>query len=631
MAIEDILSRLPKVFGTTPEVYRGLLDAPERASLENRANIGGLLGFASALAQGMSPQGYSRSPLQNVLTALGAGYGAAGQTYDAGLNQVSNVMKLAQAKRQLTGLAAMKAANPDLAYLADVSPEEFVKQVSARERMKMYGLGTTPSQVAPALVPAPAPVSAPAPAPTVEAPAGLMSPEVGSGGFVGGGYGSADMAAPPVVRGIFSQSAPAPFVTTPATTAASSAPAAVAPAPAAAPSAVAPMPASFVSPENQAEAARLRSLAVLAKQQGDEGVAEEFRRKAEELDPKEEYFVRDGALVSNKRGKLIQFQKVRILPKEEAENRGFPVSKGQQWQEDFSGKISKIEGTETAELDKKELINTLRGQFVNVYPTLQPRVNALISRAGTLTKDQINSEVQNILNDDSKILADLDPRLQAAELARRKASKTDVNVYPAGAAPLGKEGANKVDAQLLELGQNRLNLQSISQNFKSKYLQKPFQLKMAAIAELEKYGKRPTPEQAAELAEYAEFAQNSYNQLNAYINFITGAAVGSGEEEARIRKGVPDPQKDSPTQFLSKLDAKIREGRLYEARLGYIKQNGLKMTDVDVNKIPTLMRQREAALKGDNKLFGGKSFSDQDPNHKAIVRAILSREFGLME
>jgi hypothetical protein len=112
---------------------------------------------------------------------------------------------------------------------------------------------------------------------------------------------------------------------------------------------------------------------------------------------------------------------------------------------------------------------------------------------------------------------------------------------------------------------------------------------------------------------------------------ITGAAVGSGEEEARIRKGVPDPQKDSPTQFLSKLNAKIREGRLYEARLGYIKQSGLKLTDVDINKIPTLMRQREAALKGDNKLFGGKPYSDKDPNHKAIVRAILSREFGLME
>jgi hypothetical protein len=615
MAIEDYLN----FFGGTPTMYQGLLTDPkDRTALERRANIGGLLSAAGALAQGMSPQGYRRSPLQNVLTALGAGFAGAGQTYESGINQMSNVMKLQQSQRQLKGLQDLAQQHPDLAYLASVSPEEFVKQVSARERMKMYGLGGTPSQAAPAPAPAPAPATevAPAPVPTVEAPTGLISPESGGGGFVGGGYGSVGMGTPSAAPA----PAPAPAV-----------PAPVATAPAPAPSVVSPKPTSFVSPEDQAEAARLRNLAVVAKQSGDVGVAEEFTRRAEELDPKEQFYVRDGALVSNKRGKLIQFQKVRILPKDEAESRGFPVSKGQQWQEDFSGKISKIEGTETAELDKNELIKTLPGQFVNVYPTLQPRVNALIARAGTLTKEQINADVQNILNDDSKILADLDPKLQAAEMARRKASKTDVNVYPAGAAPLGKEGANKVDAQLLELGQNRLNLQSISQNFKSKYLEKPFQLRMTAIAELEKFGKKPTPEQAAELAEYSEFAQNAYNQLNAYINFITGAAVGSGEEEARIRKGVPDPQKDSPTQFLSKLDAKIREGRLYEARLGYIKQNGLKMTDVDVNKIPTLMRQREAALKGDNKLFGGKNYSDKDPNHKAIVRAILSREFGLME
>ena len=164
MAIEDILSRLPKVFGTTPEVYRGLLEAPEQAALENRANIGGLLGFAGALAQGMSPQGYRRSAAQNILTALGAGYGAAGQTYESGLNQISNVMKLAQAKRQISGLAAMRKAHPDLAYIADVSPDEFVRQVSARERAKMYGL--TPTSV----VPSPAPNVVPSAAPAVVEP-----------------------------------------------------------------------------------------------------------------------------------------------------------------------------------------------------------------------------------------------------------------------------------------------------------------------------------------------------------------------------------------------------------------------------------------------------------------------------
>jgi hypothetical protein len=213
-----------------------------------------------------------------------------------------------------------------------------------------------------------------------------------------------------------------------------------------------------------------------------------------------------------------------------------------------------------------------------------------------------------------------------------KSPKTTVNVMPPGAVPLGKEGANKVDTQLLDLGQSRLNLQSIASNFNPKYLETPFKLKMTAVAEGEKFGIKPDAQTAAELADYSKFTQDSYTQLNNYINLITGAAVGSGEEERRIRKGIPDPQKDSPTEYVAKLKAKIQEGRLYEARLGYIKQNSsLKMTDVDVNKIPTLMREREAKIKSNNSLFGNKEFNPKDVNHQAIVRSILSREFGLME
>ena len=601
----DFTDYLPRIFTGTPAMYQGLLTDPEQAALEKRANLGGLLGFGAALAQGMTPQGAPRSALQNVLTALGAGFGGAAQTYEAGINQMSNAMKLQQSRRQLKGLQDLALQHPDLAYLASVSPEEFVRQVSARERAKLYGIGVTPSQAAPAPAPASAPASA-APAPTVEVPASLISPEGGGGGFVGGGYGSVGMATPSAV------SAPAP--------------AAPAPAPAATNIQQQTLYFAGVSPENKANAENLRQRAALAEMNGDAGFAKLLQDRADRLDPKEQVFFRDGKAFSTTRGLIADVSGKRILNDAEATSMGLDPRLGK-WQ--ISDNIpALIPNTGVSpEQRKSQLIASLPTQLANVHPTLKTQASALMARAESLTDKDINSELEKILQSNSEILGQLNPQLQAA----KKSSAPQVNVYPPGAVAPGKEGANKVDAQLLELGQNRLNLQSISQNFKSKYLEKPFQLRMTAIAELEKFGKKPTPEQAAELAEYSEFAQNAYNQLNAYINFITGAAVGSGEEEARIRKGVPDPQKDSPTQFLSKLDAKIREGRLYEARLGYIKQNGLKMTDVDVNKIPTLMRQREAALKGDNKLFGGKNYSDKDPNHKAIVRAILSREFGLME
>ncbi len=606
-SIQDILSGLPNFFGSTPEVYRGLLDAPERASLENRANIGGLLGFAGALAQGMSPQGYRRSAAQNILTALGAGYGAAGQTYDAGLNQVSNVMKLAQAKRQISGLAAMKTANPDIAYLADVSPDEFVRLVSARERAKRYGLLTNPNAAPSAAtnaVPSAAPAVVEPPAPA--APAGLMASD--GGGFLGGGYGS-------VGTGTVqpAPAAPPPAVTSPA-------------APVLAPSAATPSATKniLVSPEDQAKSDRLYAAAVEADLYGDKAIGDEYRRQAKILNPDETITFRDGYLVSSRRGVLMKVFETKTLTPEESTSLRLPTDRGQVYQRDPSGKISRIEGTESTELDKAQLIKTLPGQFTNVYPTLQNRANNLIARSSTLTRDQINEETKAILDADSKILADLDPKLQAAEMARRKASATVL--YPPGAVVPGKEGSNIVDKELLTLGAGRMQLQGIAQKFDPKYLTAPFKLKMKALGTQEYLlGKLP-PKDQKELSAYAAFTQDAYGRLNSYINEVTGAAVGSGEEEARIRKGVPDPQKDSPTEFLSKLRNKIQEGRLFEARLAYIKTKGLKkLTDVKVDDIPRLMKEREDQIFRENK------FDPKNKDHEEIVRRVLAKEFGLLE
>lgn len=608
MAIEDYI---PNIFGSTPDVYRGLLDAPEQAALEKRANIGGLLGSLSALSQGMSPQGYRRSPLQNILAAAGAGFGAAGQTYESGLNQISNVMKLAQAKRQIAGLTAMKQAHPDLAYIADVSPDEFVRQVSGRERAKRYGLLINPN-AAPSVAPsAAAPVVEAAPA----APVGLIASD--GGGFLGGGYGSVGTA-PPV------QPAPAAPAPSPVSAALSVAPSPAAPIPA--PSAAAPSATKniLVNPQDQAQSDRLYAAAVEAELMGDKPIAEEYRRQAKILNPDETITFRDGILVSSRRGVLMKVLETETLNPEQAAKYGLPTNKGQIWQREPSGKISKIEGTESTELDKAQLIKTLPGQFTNIYPTLQNRAKKLIDRASSLTKDQINEETKAILDADSKILADLDPKLLEAEKERRKAQATVV--YPPNAVVPGKEGQNIVDKELLTLGAGRMQLQGIAQKFDPKYLTAGFKVKMKYLGTKEFLTGKLAAEDQAELSDYAAFTQDAYGRLNSYINEVTGAAVGSGEEEARIRKGVPDPQKDSPTEFLAKLRNKIQEGRLFEARLAYIKSKGLKkLTDVKVDDVPRLMREREDQIYRENK------FDKKNKDHQEIVKRVLAREFGLLE
>jgi hypothetical protein len=133
MAIEDYI---PNIFGGAPVGYEGLLGADQSASLQKRANLGGLLGAVGALAQGMSPQGYRRSPLQNVLTALGAGFAGAGQTYESGLKNIISQQQLALQQRQVAGIQAMKQKYPDLADEFDTNPAGAFRLVAEREQAR---------------------------------------------------------------------------------------------------------------------------------------------------------------------------------------------------------------------------------------------------------------------------------------------------------------------------------------------------------------------------------------------------------------------------------------------------------------------------------------------------------------
>jgi hypothetical protein len=193
------------------------------------------------------------------------------------------------------------------------------------------------------------------------------------------------------------------------------------------------------------------------------------------------------------------------------------------------------------------------------------------------------------------------------------------------AMPVGKEGTNVVDKDLLGIGRARVGLQRTMAQFDPEYLTIPFQAKMKLATTTERLGGTLAPDVKDSVTKYSQFVQTSMRDLNQYINDITGAAIGSGEEEARIRAGIPDPQKDSPTQFEAKLQNTLALGKLYEARLGYVKRNGLKLTDVSVDSIPAKMRAREAEIIQQLKLDPTK------PEDKAAIRSRLANEFGLLD
>jgi hypothetical protein len=128
-----IPTSLPNVFGQENPLYAGLLGAPQSQALSRQSNIAGLLGAAAALAQGMSKQGPRRSGFQNVINALGAGYGSAGQSYQQGLQSYGQAQQLAMQQRQQAGVQAMKMKYPDLADEFDTNPAGAFRIVSERE------------------------------------------------------------------------------------------------------------------------------------------------------------------------------------------------------------------------------------------------------------------------------------------------------------------------------------------------------------------------------------------------------------------------------------------------------------------------------------------------------------------
>jgi len=134
MAISDYI---PNVFGVENPTYTGLLGQDQSTALRGSSNIAGLLGAAAALAQGMGGQGPRRSAFQNIIGALGSGYGAAGQQYQQGLQTFGQTQQLALQQRQQAGVQAMKMKYPDLADEFDTNPAGAFRIVSEREAARV--------------------------------------------------------------------------------------------------------------------------------------------------------------------------------------------------------------------------------------------------------------------------------------------------------------------------------------------------------------------------------------------------------------------------------------------------------------------------------------------------------------
>ncbi|KKM98316.1 hypothetical protein LCGC14_1159110, partial [marine sediment metagenome] len=125
--------------------------------------------------------------------------------------------------------------------------------------------------------------------------------------------------------------------------------------------------------------------------------------------------------------------------------------------------------------------------------------------------------------------------------------------------------AGKLQESILESNNQLGLLASIGDTYKPEYLTYFAKGKKAVLAGAEKFGVTLPESQQKFVAEYTVFTQNALDSLNLYIKFITGAQMSNVEAD-RLRKGFPDAENNSATEFIARYEGTVRKMLGYTQR-----------------------------------------------------------------
>lgn len=198
------------------------------------------------------------------------------------------------------------------------------------------------------------------------------------------------------------------------------------------------------------------------------------------------------------------------------------------------------------------------------------------------------------------------------------------------APQFGTSGQTEIDKQFLVNAAELSRYNTIAKQFSPSYMTWETQAKAGALALAEKAGRTLSPEEEKLVKGYTQFKTSTLQQLNDYIVKITGAAIGQGEEEQRLKSSVPNAD-DSATQFKAKLDLLTNDIRKAQARLYYLRTKGYTnlekgFKDIKLDDMPQIMAQREKELI--DQYAKGKNL-DENPQIRAAIARQLATEFGL--
>jgi hypothetical protein len=212
-----------------------------------------------------------------------------------------------------------------------------------------------------------------------------------------------------------------------------------------------------------------------------------------------------------------------------------------------------------------------------------------------------------------------------------QALKPDTTMMP------GEAANNEIDERLINAKKALGRLSEIRRLYKPEYQTTETKVGMAITDILDRFqytrGDVSDDDRKA-LSDYRQFRLSAIDNINRYIQEITGAQM-SEAEAIRLRQGIPDAGDglwggDGPTSFSAKLDQTERLMRLSTIRFSYMKRNGFNgdgealESEMPLHKMEQIINQRSKKLYQDAVASG----ADQSTALRQTQKA-LRAEFGM--
>lgn len=197
-----------------------------------------------------------------------------------------------------------------------------------------------------------------------------------------------------------------------------------------------------------------------------------------------------------------------------------------------------------------------------------------------------------------------------------------------GAGALTRPTQNTVQGNILKGGETLASLRAIKARAKPEFQTIGTRWNNFKTAVRDKAGFEVDEKDAASLQEFTEYRAEVSQLFSTILNQLSGQAV-TPQEFKRSEAWLPNTgtgffDGDSPIELASKVRRAEDFIMRALAKHQYINRNGLKLTDVDVDDMPKIMRERGDALA---KEYEKKGLKGDDLNQ--AVRGTLMEEFGI--